>query len=136
MAKPSVTGLTELQKRFCLINLSGEIRVADREQIQNALSNITQTEVSFYKKIDGILLMKRYLETLPINSDVKKDIENFSINPNTHVYDEVAFSPMTLLPTTLNYWTGPIISPIHGNWKELGTFLLDVICNGDEKVRV
>lgn len=136
MAKPSVTGLTELQKRFCLINLGGEIRIADKNQIQNALSNITQAEVSFYKKQDGILLMRRYLETLPINTDVKMDIGNFTINPNTHFYDGVAFSPLKLLPTTLNYWTGPTISPIPGNWKELGAFLLDVICSGDEKVFV
>ena len=67
MAKSTVSALQELQKSFCLVNLSGEIRLADKRQIHCALSDAKETEVSFYKKQDGVLLMKRYLETLPID---------------------------------------------------------------------
>jgi hypothetical protein len=117
-----------------LVNLAGEIRHADRRQIQNALTDDTLIEVSFYKKQDGNLLMRRHLESLPIDSDVKKAIDNFLINPKTHMYDQVAFSPLTLPSTTLNYWTGSTITPTEGDWKVLGAFILDIICDGDEKV--
>ena len=135
MAK-SVSALQELQKSFCLVNIAGEIRLADKRQIQSALSDAKEAEVSFYKKQDGVLLMKRYLETLPIDSDSKQDIADFFVNPNTHVYNKIAFSPLELPSTTLNYWRGYTLKPVFGDWKALGAFLLDIICNGDEKVFV
>lgn len=134
MASQKVTGLTELQNRFCLINLSAEIRIADKNQIHKALTDDTLIEVSLYKKQEGNLLLRRYLEALSIASDAKKDIDNFLINPKTHVYDQVAFSPRTLPSTTLNYWTGSTITPTEGDWNELGKFLLNVICNEDQDV--
>ena len=136
MAKSTVSALQELQKNFCLVNLSGEIRLADKRQIQCALSDAKETEVSFYKRQDGVLLMKRYLETLPIDSDSKQDIADFFVNPNTHVYNKIAFSPLLLPSTTLNYWQGYTLKPVFGDWKVLGAFILDIICDGDEKVFV
>ena len=136
MAKSTVSALQELQKSFCLVNLSGEIRLADKRQIQCALSDAKEAEVSFYKKQDGVLLMKRYLETLPIDSDSKQDIADFFVNPNTHVYNKIAFSPLELPSTTLNYWRGYTLKPMFGDWKALGAFILDIICDGDEQVFV
>ena len=136
MAKSTVSALQELQKNFCLVNLSGEIRLADKRQIQCALSDAREAEVSFYKKQDGVLLMKRYLETLPIDSDSKQDIADFFVNPNTHVYNKIAFSPLELPSTTLNYWRGYTLKPMFGDWKALGAFILDIICDGDEQVFV
>lgn len=134
MASQKVTGLTELQNRFCLINLSAEIRIADKNQIHKALTDDTLIEVSFYKKQEGNLLLRRHLEALSIVSDAKKDIDNFLINPKTHVYDQVAFSPLILPSTTLNYWRGHTIQSVQGDWRELGLFLLNVICNEDKVV--
>jgi hypothetical protein len=136
MAKSTVSALQELQNNFCLVNLAGEIRLADQRQIQCALSDVKEAEVSFYKKQDGVLLMKRYLETLPIDSDSKQDIADFFVNPNTHIYNKIAFSPLELPSTTLNYWRGYTLKPVFGDWKALGAFLLNIICNGDEKVFV
>ena len=136
MAKSTVSALQELQKSFCLVNLSGEIRLADKRQIQCALSDAKEAEVSFYKKQDGVLLMKRYLETLPIDSDSKQDIADFFVNPDTHVYNKIAFSPLELPSTTLNYWRGYTLKPVFGDWKVLEAFILDVICDGDEQVFV
>jgi hypothetical protein len=136
MAKSTVSALQELQKSFCLVNLSGEIRLADQRQIQCALSDAKEAEVSFYKKQDGVLLMKRYLETLPIYSNSKEDIADFFVDPNTHVYNKIAFSPLLLPSTTLNYWRGYTLKPVFGDWKVLGAFILDIICDGDEQVFV
>ena len=136
MAKSTISALQELQNSFCLVNLAGEIRLADKRQIQSALSDTKEVEVSFYKKQDGVLLMKRFLETLPIDSDSKQDITDFFVNPNTHVYNKIASSPLPLPSTTLNYWRGYTLKPMFGDWKVLGAFILDVICDGDEQVFV
>ena len=134
MVKSNVSAFQELQNSFCLVNLAGEIRLADKRQIQCALSDTKETEVSFYKRQDGVLLMKRYLETLPIYSNSKEDIADFFVDPNTHVYNKIAFSPELLPSTTLNYWRGYTLKPMFGDWKALGAFILDIICDGDEQV--
>jgi hypothetical protein len=131
MANGIISGLIELQNEFCLMKLSGEIRIVDKNQILKVKNGNVETEVAFYKKQDGILLMKRHLENLPIDSDVKKAIEQFFVNPNTHVYDKVAFSPLTLTSTTLNYWSGSGCNPEKGHWHELRDFILNVVCNND-----
>jgi len=136
MAKSNVSAFQELQNSFCLVNLAGEIRLADKWQIHGALSDTKEAEVSFYKRQDGVLLMKRYLETLPMYSNSKEDIADFFVDPNTHVYNKIAFSPLPLPSTTLNYWRGYTLKPMFGDWKVLGAFILDIICDGDEQVFV
>ena len=133
-ANPQPTALQSLQARFCLIDLSGEIRVADRVQIQDVLSGARSGDISFYKKQDGETLMRRHLEAQAIPSDPKKTIPLFWVDPATHVYNAVAFSPLTTPPTTLNYWTGPTITPMAGNWSSIRLFLLEVICDSDHSV--
>ena len=134
MVSPPFNVLREVQKFFCLVNLSGELRVADRRKIAIALSANEVIEVFFHKKADGEVLIKRYLETLLVDSDVRKIVVDFWVDPNTHIYDAIDFSPLQVPSTTLNYWRGHTIEPVVGCWKDLSGFLLDVICDADEKV--
>jgi hypothetical protein len=127
----SSTPLAALQVRFCLINLGGQIRIADRVQIQDIMSGKKAGEVDFYKKPDGEILMRRHLETVPLPSDPKKTIPLFWVDPTTHVYNEIAFSPRATPSTTLNYWAGPTVPPKAGNWSQLKGFLREVICDND-----
>lgn len=127
----SSTPLAALQVRFCLINLGGQIRVADRDQIQDVMSGKKAGEINFSKKPDGAVLMHRHLETLPISSDPKKTLADFWVDPTTHMYDTVAFSPHATPPTTLNYWAGPTVPPKAGKWSTLRAFLREVICDND-----
>ena len=126
------TALHSLQVRFCLIDLAGEIRIADRIQIQDVLSGRRSGDISFYKKQDGEMLMRRHLEAQAIPSDPKKTIPLFWVDTSTHVYNAVAFSPLTTPPTTLNYWTGPTTIPKAGNWSIIFDFVLKVICDEDK----
>ena len=50
MVSPPFNVLREVQKFFCLVNLSGELRVADRRKIAIALSANEVIEVFFHKK--------------------------------------------------------------------------------------
>ena len=125
------TALHHLQDRFAIIDLSGEIRVVDRHQIASALSGAYKGEVSFYKKADAELLMKRALERLPVASKPHEVVKDFWVSPNTLQYEATAFSPLTTPPTTLNFWVGPTVQPAPGCWVLLRDYLRDVICGGN-----
>jgi hypothetical protein len=133
---PSVptTALQHLQDRFAIIDLSGEIRLVDRHQIADVLSGSHKGEVSFYKKADAELLMKRALERLPVASKPNDVVKDFWVSPNTLQYEATAFSPLTTPPTTLNFWVGPIVQPAPGCWVLLRDYLHDVICDGNSEV--
>ena len=127
----STTALSQVQQRFSLIDLAAEIRIVDNLQVVDVMAG-TKSEVSFYGKSDGQLLIERHLETLPFGDKPKDVIKQFLVNPKTHVYDAVAFSPLKTPPTTLNYWTGPTVIPIAGDWSIISHFLFEIICNNDK----
>ena len=123
--------LVELQARFCIIDINGEIRMLDRNQIKQMHEGAYQGEISFYKKPDGALLMHRSLEAMPIPCKPKCEIADFWINPSTVMYDQIAFTPEAVSATTLNFWTGHTIIPTPGNSMLIKDYLLTVICNND-----
>lgn len=125
-----VTALGFIQDRFALLNLSGEIRVVDRQQVAEVLAG-KKSEIGFYKRSEAKILIYRELENLPISSKPKDVFNDFLVNPNTHVYDAIAFSPLKTSPTTLNYWVSPSIQPKQGDWYVLQEFLHTVICDND-----
>jgi hypothetical protein len=123
--------LAALQQRYCIIDLTGEIRILDRAQIESVQSGSNNSDISFYKKPDGELCMRRYLESLSIPSKPKDVIADFWIDPSTLMYDKVAFTPKPTPPTTLNYWNGYTVKGTDGDWKPIGDYLCEVICDGD-----
>jgi hypothetical protein len=126
----TLSALSYIQERFALLNLSGEIRIVDRLQIAEVIAG-KQGEISFYKRPEGQLLIYRELENLPISSKPKDVFNDFLVNPNTHVYNAIAFSPLLTPASTLNYWVDPSIQAKEGDWFILQEFLHTVICNND-----
>ena len=122
--------LALVQERFSLINLSADIRIVDNQEVSDVLAGL-KSDVSFYKKPDGQLLIERHLETLPFSTKPKEVIKQFLVSPNTHVYDATAFSPRSTPPTTLNFWVGHTVTPAAGDWSVIRDFIFDVICDGD-----
>jgi hypothetical protein len=129
---PKINILEELQKRFAIIDLSGEIRVLDLDEIAKILNGILEGSPSMYKKNDAELMLKRHLESLPIASNLKEVISNFWISPKTIVYKSLAFTPLKTSVSTLNLWVGPTTTGKQGNCSTIKNFLLDIICNGDQ----
>lgn len=128
------TPLESLQLAFCLIKLGGDLLVVDRADVEAVLCGRKLGSIDFYKPNAGEKLMKRFLENLPIQCDVKKTVVDFWVNPNTHMYTDIAFSPKKQPPTTLNYWVGNLIQPVQGDWSIIKAHLLDVICEGNTAV--
>ena len=125
-----LTALATIQNRFALLNISGEIRIVDKDQIADVLAGIAK-EISFYRRTEGQILITRELENLPYPSNSKVEYNNFVNNPNTFMYDAVAFSPLATPSSTLNYWIEPSIKPKQGDWFVIQEFLHTVICNNN-----
>ncbi|WP_416546102.1 primase-helicase family protein [Limnohabitans sp. DCL3] len=132
MANPTLsTPLAALQLRFAIIDLSGEIRVVDQEQIQRLLSGTELGAPSFYKRADAELLMKRAIEALPYQCKPRQVLDEFWTSPATIAYGATAFTPEPTPASTLNFWVSPSPHAKAGNWVLLRNFLRDIICAGD-----
>ena len=127
---PSISPLSIVQQAFSLLNISAEIRIIDNHEVSDVLAG-KKNDISLYKRPEGQLVMKRYIETLAIASKPKEIIEQFLVDPKTHTYDEIAFSPLKTPSTTLNYWRGPTVTPAAGDWSIIRDFLYGVICDED-----
>ena len=125
-----LSALAHVQEHFSLLNIAAEIRIVDNKEISDVLAG-KKNDMSLYKRPEGQLVMKRHIETLPIATKPKEIIEQFLIDPKTHTYDEIAFSPLKTPSTTLNYWRGPTVTPTPGDWSVIRDFLYQVICNED-----
>jgi hypothetical protein len=75
--------LGKLQNQFCIIDLAGEIRILNRKQIKRVKKGSNNSVINYYKKQDGELLMRRYLESLPISSKPRNVIADFWVDPST-----------------------------------------------------
>ena len=126
--------LVELQNEFCLFSFDSQLRIGVRKEIADIIAGQRADDINMYRLADGKILMRRHLETLPINSTPKQVTDDFLVNPNSLKYDGVAFTPAQTPATTLNYWVPPSVVPNAGDCSVIGKFLLHVICNGDHKL--
>lgn len=123
--------LLELQKNYCLLVFSGDLKIGFLPDIANIKSGRRTSDISMYSEKTGISLMKRFLENLAVNSDKRQTINDFMDDPNTILYRDTAFTPLPTSSETLNYWIPPKITGCEGNWDLFHNFLKDIICNGD-----
>jgi hypothetical protein len=63
------SALQELQKAFCLLKLSGDVVIVDQKQIEGVRSGIDREGVQMFRMTPGKLLLRRFLEALPLSSD-------------------------------------------------------------------
>lgn len=131
---PSSTPLSLLQAAFCLIKIGGDLLIVERNEVSLVLAGHKKGGVTFYKRPPGDMLMKRFLETLSVACDTKSTITDFWVNPGTHVYTDIAFTPIPQPSTTLNYWIGSAITPVQGNWDAIKHHILEAICARDTAV--
>lgn len=136
MANPPVqvpvSPLQHLQEKFAIMDLGGEIRLLNRHQVGGILDGTIKGDVSFYKKVDGNLVMKRMLESLPLPCKPDVVVADFWVSPQTTVYSSTAFTPLPTPPSTINFWTSHVPDPAPGNWVVLRDYLNKVICADNE----
>ena len=124
------TALAHLQEWYALLILAGEIRFVDRNEVAAVMAG-NQGDINFYRRNEAQILIYRALESQPYNCHPKTEFNNLLVNPNTHVYQAVAFSPLSTPPSTLNYWIDPPIKPKQGDWSVIQEFLHSVISDNN-----
>lgn len=127
----AIVPLNEVQAKFALLNLGGEVRVVSLAEIEATLNGTREGSISMYKTADGKLLIMRFIETLAVSSKPANVVEEFKHSPRTRVYDALAFSPLPMPPTTLNFWVGSTVVPSKGDWNVIYDYLRDIVCDGD-----
>lgn len=127
----NINPLQEIQKRFSLINLSGEIHVIDNQEVAELKQGKTK-EINFYKFKDAKILMERILQTLPVASKINTIFTQFTADNNTILYKKLAFSPRHNAPDVLNCWVGPTLSAKESQWGHLHHFLHEIICDRND----
>ena len=131
---PAIDPLVELQKSFCLIVMDSQIRVGDKSEISAIQKGVRAEELNMFKLSDGKLLMKRYLQNLPVSSKPNEVIEAFLTHPNTVRYEHIAFSPLPTPSNTINYWVPPTVEPQIGDFSVIGKYINNVVCDGNREV--
>ena len=127
-----VSALSLLQATYALFRSGGEFYVFELKQLSEVMAG-RSSDVEFFKKQNADLLLKRYLENQSIVCDLKITILQFWVNPNTTVFNSVAFSPLPQPSTTINYWIEPTATPRPGNSEILKAYLLNIICDGSQE---
>ena len=128
----AVSALTALQHAFAISLIGGQLRLVDRRAIQEAQQGSPTAEVHLIKKDDGKMILRRFIESLPIPVVKPTDVvNNFWVSPSTIEYHRQAFHPIPQPLDTLNLWVPHTVSPIQGCWTVIEDYLVDVICDGD-----
>lgn len=131
LSPAQINPLQALQQAFCLFKLGGELWLGELDQLAARQQGSSADGEYLLRLGAGKLLMRRYLEALPVFSDHKKVITNFLDSPGTRVYNGLAFSPTPTAGDVFNMWVPPTVVPAPGDWRDLRSFLLEVICAGD-----
>lgn len=128
----AVSALGALQQAFAISLIGGQLRLVDRQVIRQAQQGSLTAEVHLIKKDDGKMILRRFIESLPIPVVKPADVaNNFWISPHTIEYQRLAFHPIPQPADTLNLWVPHTVVPAQGRWKIIEDYLVDVICDGD-----
>lgn len=127
------SSLTLIQKTFAIYDAAGEIWVVDQDEIAGIRSGMIETGISFYRKAPAEIKLRRFCEKIGLQEDPKALIYQFWVSPHTHEFKRTAFSPLATSLDTINFWVGPAQASA-GCWSIVHSFLLDIICGGNEEV--
>lgn len=128
----SADALAVVQRHFGLLNLNGKIWIYDRVALAARSSNGTANRLVLSNRSDGGLLIARYLRSAYPDVDAAKVVKEILFDPGTVCYSGIEFNPAGTSGKFLNLWVGPTIDAVAGDWSLIKSFLLDVICDGDQ----
>lgn len=131
--KTKVTdALSAVQNKYALISLGGKVGIIDKEGLEATNMDGTAARLVIMSRIDGGLLVQRYLFSEYPQVDSKGTLNTFIHSKDTTLYNGVEFNPRTTSKNVLNLWVGITIKPKLGNWSLIYTLLHDVLCGGRE----
>ncbi|MDP1657743.1 MAG: DUF5906 domain-containing protein [Methylotenera sp.] len=122
--------LAAVQDKFALISLGGKVGIIDKKELEATSTDGTAARLVVMSRIDGALLVQRYLTSEFSQVDSKSTLNTFIHSKNTMLYNGVEFNPRNTTPNVLNLWVGMTITPKTGGWPLIHTLLLEVLCGG------
>lgn len=127
--KTKVTdALAAVQNKYALISLGGKVGIIDKHELEATNIDGTAAYLVVMSRIDGGLLVQRYLTSEHPQVDSKGTLAAFMLSKDTAQYNGVEFNPRNTTPNVLNLWVGPTIEPKVGEWPLIHTLLHDVLC--------
>lgn len=125
--------LKEIQQQFSLIKIGGKVLIVEQGELHGHYEYQSVKGIEFLNRIDGRLMIDRYLAANHPDANKKAVFDEFLKHPDTTCYDGVTFDPKGSDPNLLNLWVEPTATPIKGSWRKIKKFLLRILCNGDRK---
>ena len=125
--------LRTIQQQYGLINMDGKAWVLDRHSLAERTTQGTASKLVLSNKGDGGLFILRALKAQFPQDDAARVLKDFFVSPETICYAGVDFNPSGASKNYLNLWVGPTLTPKAGEWKLIESFLLEVICDNDQK---
>jgi hypothetical protein len=122
--------LAAVQDKFALISLGGKVGIIDKQCLETTNIDGTAARLVVMSRMDGGLLVQRYLSSEYPQVDSKGTLSTFTHSKNTTLYSGVEFNPRSTSPNTLNLWVGATVIPKQGKCPLIHTLLLEVLCGG------
>lgn len=130
--KPALSPLETIQQGYCLINMDGKVWVLDGGLLAARNGKGTAQKLVLSSRQDGYVLIHRAAAAQFPGVDTGTIFNAFLYSFKTICYDGVEFNPRGTTGNYLNLWVGPTITPKSGAWPLIRSFLLDVICDGNQ----
>ena len=127
------TALATIQQQFSLIYIDGRAWVLEQNSLAARTSQGSAQKLVLSNRNDGTLRLQRALTAQFPQVNASRTVGAFFVSPQTICYDGVDFDPAGTTGNRLNLWIGPTIIPKAGSWLRIKSFLLEVICVGDNK---
>ena len=131
-ATDTFAALAAIQAQFGLIKVSGRISVFDLVSLSAHTEQGAAQRLVLYSRTDGRLLIRRALKEQFPDVDDAVILNEFWVSPQTICYAGVDFHPTGTAANYLNLWVGPTVVSKVGCWALIKTFLLEVLCAGNE----
>lgn len=122
--------LTAAQTKFALISLGGKVGIIDKQELDVTNSDGTAARLVVMSRMDGGLLLQRFLAKEYPQVDLGKMLAEFTRSKDTTLFNGVEFNPRNTSPNVLNLWVGATVTPKNGKCPLIHSLLLDVLCGG------
>ena len=132
LGRNSDDALWSAQREFFLINIEGKIWVCLQDGSRSSKTQVGVKKLTVSNRSDGTLQIVRFLRANYPHANAEECAKDFFSHPETTCYTGVEFNPNGTSGNLLNLWVGPTINPKKGDWTLIQSFLLKIICDGDQ----
>ena len=133
-APTSINALSLVQKNYSLLKNGGDFFIIDEQELQKYRLGKIKSNLSIYKQLPGRMAIERFLTEQPVPGIPRQVYNQFLIDPDTHVYEDIKFHPQTQTKDVLNLWIPPTIEPMDAYCDDIVDFIYTVISNSNQTI--